>query len=242
MSRVALVTGAAGGLGRAIAGRLAAAGHVVVMADIDGPAVAYAATLAGAQAVALDVADEVGVARGFAELERRFGRLDILVNNAGIMTADVPPLETMPLAIWERTLKVNLSGPFLMCRAAIPLMRRGGWGRIINISSRAARTRSAADDPAYPASKSALIGLSRVLANEVGADGITVNCVAPSTVETAMTQGRDGDYFVRRAADTALGRIGTPEDVAEAVTFLCGEAAGFITGAILDVNGGSFMP
>jgi NAD(P)-dependent dehydrogenase (short-subunit alcohol dehydrogenase family) len=242
MSRIALVTGAAGGLGRAIAGRLAALGHVVVMADIDGPgAERAAAALAGAHAMTLDVADEADVARGYAELDRRFGRLDILVNNAGIMGAGAP-LETMSLAGWERTLKVNLSGPFLMCRGAVPLMRRGGWGRIVNISSRAARTRSAVGDPAYPASKSALIGLSRVLANEAGVDGITVNCVAPATVETAMTQGRDGDYFAHRAAETALGRIGTPEDVAAAVAFLCGEAAGFVTGAVLDVNGGSFMP
>jgi len=243
MSRVALVTGGAGGLGRAIAGRLVAARVVVVIADLDGPGAARAAAaLDGAQALTLDVGDEADVARGYAEVDRRFGRLDILVNNAGIMAAEAPPLEAMPLAVWERTLKVNLSGPFLMCRGAIPLMRRGAWGRIVNISSRAARTRSAAGDPAYPASKNALIGLSRVLANEVGADGITVNCVAPSTVETAMTRGQDVDYFARRAADTALGRLGTPDDVADAVAFLCGEAAGFITGAVLDVNGGSFMP
>ena len=130
-----------------------------------------------------------------------------------------------------------------MCQGAVPLMRRNKWGRIVNMSSRAARTRSATPNPAYPASKAALIGLSRVLANEVGADGITVNCVAPSTIDTAMTRrGAEADYFARQGAATALGRIGTPDEVAAAVLYLCGERAGFVTGMVLDVNGGSFMP
>jgi len=155
------------------------------------------------------------------------------------------PVESLPLAVWDRTFRVNLSGTFLMCQGAVPLMRRGRFGRIVNVSSRAGRTRSAARNPAYPASKAALIGLSRVLANEVGVDGITVNCVAPSTVDTAMTRGGTDapeDYFARQAAATALGRIGTADDVAAAVLYLCGEDAAFVTGLVLDVNGGSFMP
>ena len=241
MTRVALVTGGAGGLGHAIAERLAADGNDVIIADIN-------AAAGRAHSFVVDVADEDAVAALYAEIERRFGRLDILVNNAGIMNVDglVPdPIEATPLTLWECTLRVNFSGAFLMCRGAVPLMQRGRFGRIVNISSRVARTRSFVRNPAYAASKSALIGLSRVLAGEVGRDGITVNCVAPSTVETAMTRagaGEQRDYFAQRAAETALGRIGLPAEVGDAVAFLCSEGAGFITGAVLDVNGGSFMP
>lgn len=253
MNRIALVTGGAAGLGLAIARQLASAGHEVVIADIDTVAGESAAAALRAEgrpvhARRVDVADEAAVAAFYAKFEREFGRLDILINNAGIMDIGAPaarPIESLPLADWERTFQVNLSGPYLMCQGAVPLMRRGRWGRIVNISSRAARTRSATRNPAYPASKAALIGLSRVLANEVGVDGITVNCVAPSTVDTAMTRDGTGaaeDYFAHQAAATSLGRIGTPDDIAAAVLYLCGKGAAFVTGLVLDVNGGSFMP
>ena len=245
MSRVALVTGGGAGLGLAIVHHLAAAGHEVIAADI---VTASGHDTARIHARTLDVADEEAVAAFFAAFDREFGRLDILVNNAGIMSAgddQAETIENLSLATWERTFRVNLSGAYLMCQGAVPLMRRNKWGRIVNIASRAARARNAARNPAYPTSKAALIGLSRVLANEVGNDGITVNCVAPSTVETAMTRGSTEqveDYFARQAAVTALKRIGTPDDVAAAVLYFCGENASFTTGLVLDVNGGSFMP
>jgi 3-oxoacyl-[acyl-carrier protein] reductase len=252
MNKVALITGAAQGLGRAIAERLAADGAHVVIADLDLPAAERAAqelSNAGlaATALALDVADEPSVAQVYAEIERRFGRLDILVNNAGVpglQDGQRVPIEATSLATWERTLRTNLTGTLLMCRGAVPIMKRGGTGRIVNLSSRAARIRSR-NVGAYAASKAALIGLSQVLAGEVGRDGITVNCVAPSTVETPMTQATSGgqdDYFERAADITAVGRLGTTTDVAEAVAYFCSPDAAFVTGTVLDVNGGSFMP
>jgi len=146
--------------------------------------------------------------------------------------------------LWRRTIDVNLTGTFLMCRGAIPLMQRGGWGRIVNISSRVGRTSTGPGNAHYAASKAGLIGLSRVLATELGPDGITVNCVAPSKVVTGMTkQVQDSDrMFEAHVTETAVKRLGTAEDVANAVAFLCSESSSFITGIVVAVTGGSFMP
>ena len=150
----------------------------------------------------------------------------------------------MSLASWEHTIRVNLTGTLLMCRGAVPLMKRGRFGRIVNISSRAARGRTGANIANYAASKSAMIGLSQVLAGEVGRDGITVNCVAPSSVKTAMTAATSAgqpDYFELAAEQTVVGRLAVPDDIAEAVSFLCTPEASFVTGTVIDVNGGSIM-
>ncbi len=197
--------------------------------------------------ICVDVADETSVVNCLAEIDRRFGRLDILVNNAGIIGLDAgqrPLIESMPLPLWQRTLEVNLTGAFLMSRGAIPMMRRGRWGRIVNMSSRTARTRTGPGNAHYAASKAGLIGFSRVLASEVGRDGITVNCIAPSKITTAMTLSIGGskELFERNIAETAVGRLGEPGDVANAVAFLCTEQASFLTGIVVDVTGGSFMP
>ena len=253
MKRLAMITGGAQGLGRAIAQRLAADGIEIVVADLQFDAARrtaedQCASGATATALALDVGDEASIAAAYADIERRFGRLDILVNNAGIpglQNGQRVPVEQTSLATWEHTLRINLTGTLLMCRGAVPLMRRGGFGRIVNMSSRAARARTGRHIGSYAASKAALIGLSQVLAGEVGPDGITVNCVAPSSVKTAMTQatsGGEADYFERAAEQTAVGRLATAEDVAEAVAYLCSGGAGFVTGTVLDVNGGSVMP
>ena len=250
MKRLALITGAAQGLGRAIADRLARDGFELIVSDVQADAIRrtaeeLAAAGATATALPLDVSDEAAVLAAFAEIDARFGRLDALVNNAGVIGTGAPRFEDNALAVWQQTMRVNLNGPFLMCRAAVPLMKRGGYGRIVNMSSRAGRTRTAARNPAYPTSKAALIGLSRVLAGEVGRDGITVNCVAPGSVLTPMTTTAHNDqdgYFERQAAATALGRIALPGDIADAVAFLCSDEASFITGAVIDVNAGLFMP
>jgi 3-oxoacyl-[acyl-carrier protein] reductase len=248
-TRVALITGGAGGLGRSIAERLARDGVALVLADRDCDAARDTArelVEAGAEVVglALDVADEASVAQIYAEIEHRFGKLDILVNNAGISGVRTP-LEEMPLSNWELTLRINLTGAFLMCRGAIPFMKRQEWGRVINVASQAARSRTGVGKANYAASKAGMVGFSRVLADEVGRDGITVNCVCPSrtlTPLTLATAGGDEAYFAQGVVQTAIGRLARPGDTAAAVAFLASEEAGFITGGIIDVTGGAFMP
>lgn len=250
-ARVALVTGGARGLGRAIAERLAANGMSViigdVLADVGGVAAQEIAERYGVDAIALelDIADEPSVRAALGSVDRRFGCLDVLVNNAavlGLVDGERVPLLRLPLSTWQRTLDVNLTGTFLMCREAIPLMQRGRWGRVVNISSRAARAKPIAINGHYAASKAGMLGLSRALAAEVGRDGITVNCVAPSMMATDINAG-DGDaFYARGAADTVLGRLPTIEEMANVVGFLCSDQAGSMTGAIVDVNAGAFMP
>ncbi|MGH8799530.1 MAG: SDR family NAD(P)-dependent oxidoreductase [Casimicrobiaceae bacterium] len=249
--RTALVTGGARGLGRAIAEQLGRDGATVVIGDVDESEMhrtANALVDGGIDAApqTLDVSDERSVRRAFVEIERRFGRLDILINNAGVLglqDGERPLVEDMSLDLWRRTLDVNLTGAFLASRSAIPLMKRGKWGRIVNLSSRAGRMRTGLGNSNYAASKSGLIGFSRVLAGEVGRDGITVNCVAPSRVATAMTLALadSSAFFDRNIEETAVGRLAEPGDVASAVAFLCSDAARFVTGAVIDVNGGSYM-
>jgi 3-oxoacyl-[acyl-carrier protein] reductase len=250
-ARIALVTGGAQGLGRAIAQRLSEAGIRIVLADIDAERLAATATTLATscdvQTVAMDVSDEASVACGFAQVAARHGGVDVLVNSAGIVglvDGRKPLVEELTLETWRRTLDVNLTGVFLTCRAAVPIMKARGYGRIVNISSRAGRTRTGLGHSNYAAAKAGLIGFSRVLAGEVGHFGITVNCVAPSRVATAMTHSlRDSAAaFERNIAETAVGRLATPRDVADAVAYLASDAASFVTGIVIDVNGGSYMP
>lgn len=246
--RVALVTGAVGGLGHAIAERLAKDGCHVVVADIQYDAVRAVAdeiVAAGLSAtpLALDVADEASVANGFAEIAQRFGKLDILVNNAGI-GGPRKSVEAMPFAAWEQVIGVNLTGIFLMCRAAIPLMRGRGWGRMVNMASLVARGQPGLNRSHYTASKMGIIALSRTLADQLGPEGITVNCVAPSRILTPLTiaaGANDPQYFERATALTPLGRLGLPVDIANAVAWLCSDKAAAITGDVIDVNGGTSM-
>lgn len=245
------MTDAADGSGQAIAERLARDGSTVVVTDVrldvaQRIADALNAVDLRATAVALDVTDESSVSAAYSAIEQRFGRLDILVNHASVRGPELGQftrVEDTSLASWEHALNVNLNGTFLMCRGAIPLMRRGGFGRVVNISSRSARGRTVLPDSSYVASKAALLGLSRVLANEVGQAGITVNCIAPSWV-SASGEGADGpgsNYFERSVGESAVGRRAVPADIAGAIAFLCSVGASFITGAVLDVNGGTFM-
>ena len=250
--KVALITGANQGIGYAVAERLAGDGMIVVVNGQRADAVAKAAgslTEAGAVAIGLaaDVSDEHAVSRMFDDIRARFGRIDVVVNNAGMsprIAGRKAKVEDTPFEFWERTLAVNLTGAFLVSRAAIPLMKKRRWGRIINMSSQAGRMNTGFGSAYYSASKAGLIGLSRVLAGELGEYGITVNCVAPGRIKTAMaaTFANADDVDQQYIARTPLRRVGTTDDVVAAVSFLASDAASFITGTVIDITGGFYMP
>ncbi|CEJ12273.1 3-oxoacyl-[acyl-carrier-protein] reductase FabG [bacterium YEK0313] len=246
--RLALVTGAARGIGLGVAERLAGDGLKVVLVDlvdeIHGAARGLAAKGLAVEACVADIAREDAVRALVDDVLARHGRLDVLVNNAGISPKHggrKALVQDTSLEEWQAVLAVNLTGPFLMCRAALPAMRRHGWGRIVNMSSQAGRTRSQIAGSHYAASKAGLIGFSRTLAAEVGADGITVNCIAPGRIETPMAATAGADVNRAYVSQIPVARIGHPGDIASAVSFLASDEAGFITGATLDVNGGHFM-
>jgi 3-oxoacyl-[acyl-carrier protein] reductase len=248
--RVALVTGAARGIGAAIAATLATAGHRVVLADVLDEVEATAASLreAGrdARAIRLDVADEARVAELPALLGDWWDRLGVVVNNAGISPKKedgrARRVREMPVEEWRRVLEVNLTGAFLVSRACIPPMAARRWGRVVMIASQAARTKSRIAGAHYAASKSGLLGLARRLAVELGPEGVTVNSVAPGRIDTPMARGSASAVNDAFLADIPLGRAGSPEEVAAVVAFLCSEAASYLNGATIDVGGGSFMP
>lgn len=250
---VALVTGASSGLGLDIARRLAGDGLTVILTATRLPtservvAGLHQEGLANTAAMAVDVTSEASVQALFEAIATRYGRLDVLVNNAGVaprVNGRKPLVEDTSLDIWTRTIATNLTGTFLVSRAAIPLMKRHGWGRIVNISSRAGRTRSHLASSYYAASKAGMLGFARILAEEVGPFGITVNTVAPTRIATPLSQTVSDPGKVDREfiAETPVGRLGVPADVSAAVAYLASREAGFITGAIIDVTGGQFMP
>ena len=244
-ARIALVTGAAHGIGFAIAQTLAHnEGWRVVLIDASEEVHAAARRIPQSDAFQLDISDEAAVDAVIGQVVSRHGGPDVLVNNAGISgRRGVKETLVADLATedWDRVMAVNLTGSFMMCKACVPLMQKRKWGRIINMSSQSARTRSDAMNAHYATSKAALIGFSRSLALEVAGDGITVNCVAPGRVHTPMTalsgDPADRSYIAR----AAVGRVGEPADIAAAVAFLASDGAGFITGTTLDVNGGASM-
>ncbi len=244
--KVALVTGAGQGLGEATARRLAAAGATVAVADLDGglaEAVAGAIQAAGQRALAVkaDVTDRAAVLAMVEDVGRRAGSPDILVNNAG----GFPKVKTL-LEIeedeWDAILALNLKSAYLCSRAVLPGMMARGWGRIINLSSPAARSLTNFSATHYAAAKAGILGFTRHLAYEVGCNGITVNAVAPGTTLTArVRRARTPEDQARIASLVPLGRLGRPEDTAGAVAFLASDEAEYITGATLDVNGGKVM-
>jgi 3-oxoacyl-[acyl-carrier protein] reductase len=241
--RIALVTGASQGIGRACALELAKAGATVALAarneaklaDVAGEIRAAGGT---AEAFALDVANGESIGAGAKAILERFGKVEILVNNAGI-TRDMLVLR-MKRHDWDDVLGTNLTGAFLLTQALLSPMLRNRWGRIINISSVVGRT-GQAGQVNYAASKAGLIGMTRSLAREVASRGITVNAVAPGYIETAMTAVLDEKQRALMMAQIPLDRPGTDTDIANAVVFLASDGASYITGHVLDVNGGMFM-
>ncbi|MGH9639772.1 MAG: 3-oxoacyl-[acyl-carrier-protein] reductase [Bryobacteraceae bacterium] len=241
--RTALITGASRGIGKACALALAAAGHRVAVAGrsrekLEEAAAAIRSSGGEAYVAEIDISVAESVANGIAKIAKEFGRVDILVNNAGI-TKDGLAVRMKP-ADWHLVLETNLSGPFLAIQHVLHPMMRERWGRIINMSSIVGEIGNAGQAN-YAASKAGLLGLTKALAHELGSRNITVNAVAPGFVETDMTQGLSAELKQAMIERTPLKRIGTAEDVAAAVRFLASEEAGFITGHVLDVNGGMYM-
>jgi NAD(P)-dependent dehydrogenase (short-subunit alcohol dehydrogenase family) len=244
--RVALVTGAAHGIGQSIADTLAANGARVIYTDIDAAgAEAAAARTHLAQALEMNVCDEGQIASVMTHVAREYGRLDILVNNAGVNTFHHRvPIDQFPREEWERILQVDLTGLYLVSKAAAGMMRSQRWGRIINISSIAGLVPLRLQC-AFIAAKAGVVNLSRAMALELGADGITVNAVAPGSILTEGTKKlfyAEGGIFRQAVqqmlAHVPLGRPGTTEEVAHAVLFLAAPEASYVNGAVLTVDGG----
>jgi NAD(P)-dependent dehydrogenase (short-subunit alcohol dehydrogenase family) len=238
--KVAIVTGGAQGIGRAIAEGLAALGARIVIVDLNG-AEAAAAAFPGGLGITADVGDEQAVAAVAEEVVRECGSIDILVNNAGLYASlEMRPFEQIPLDEWRKVMDVNVASMFLMCRAVVPVMRAGGGGKIVNISS-GTPFRGVPFLLHYVTSKGAIVAFTRALAKEVGKDNVLVNCVAPGFTLSAgveahpevMEKLRDVSVSAR-----TLQRDQTPSDVVGAVAFLVGDGSDFITGQTIVIDGG----
>lgn len=243
-SRVAIVTGAAKGIGRAIALALTKKGVIPVIVDIDA---------AGAQMVVeeiaqmgittvsykVDVSNVVQITQMVDDVAKKFGHVDILVNNAGILSK--VSIEELDEAEWDRVMNINVKSAMFASQQVLKQMIKQGWGRIINISSLAGRMGGFSTGCAYSTSKAAMIGMTMCIARNVAKYNITVNAVAPGTTESDLVKSFTPEELKKLEESIPVGRLGKPENIAETVVFLASNAAGFITGAIVDVNGGMFM-
>lgn len=247
MSRVAVVTGGASGIGLGVADEFASNGYHVAVLDRNGPAADAAADelrTRGAKAIAveIDVADRASVDRAFAQIRSDLGPVEILVTSAGIESFDA--VLDITAEKWDRIIAVNLTGTFTCVQAALPDMLAAGWGRIVTISSSSAQS-GAPNMAHYTASKGGVIALTKALAVELARSGITVNTIPPSLVDTPMARQAeiDGDF---PGVDVVgpmvpLGRAGTPADIAAACSFLCSDGGSYITGQVIGVNGGMYI-
>ena len=241
--RVALVTGASQGIGRACALALASAGAQVALAarnteKLTAVQAEIVAAGGAASVFALDIASEESIQACAKAVLAQYGKVEILVNNAGI-TRDGLMLR-MKRADWDAVLSTNLTGAFLLTQALLPAMLKARWGRIVNLTSVVGET-GQAGQANYAASKAGLIGLTKSMARELASRSITVNAVAPGYIETPMTEVLNEQQRAAMLTQVPLGRAGSPEEIAQAVAFLASEQAGYITGHVLDVNGGMYM-
>jgi len=242
-NRVAFVTGASRGIGRAIALRLSRSGHDIVVASPElenNEAVAAEIRSAGGKAMTLDfnLTSLDSIKQGVAQAIKEMGKIDVLVNNAGI-TKDTFAVRMKP-EDWNLVLQINLSGAFFTTQQVLSGMMKQRWGRIINIASVVGQSGNP-EQANYVASKAGIIGLTKSLAQEVGSRNITVNAVAPGFIETDMTAKLPAEVRERMLAGVPLKRPGLPDDVASAVNFLASDEASYITGHVVNVNGGMYM-
>lgn len=247
MDRVAVVTGAASGMGLAIARRLAAQGNRVGLLDLQGDAALEAARElrengSAAIAVAVDVTDRAAVDAALATVRAQLGPVGIMVTAAGVDAFD--SFTSMSVEAWERVLAINLTGTFHCLQAAVPDMLEARWGRMVTISSSSAQTGSP-HMAHYVASKAGVIGLTKALALELAPHGITVNTIPPGMIDTPMLRraeaAGDLEKIEQIAAQVPLGRVGTPEEIAATCAFLASDGAAFITGQVIGVNGGMVL-
>ena len=244
--RVALITGAAQGIGAETARLFAAQGTSVALVDIDQTgadtvAAAIGKTGGRAAAIAADITEAAAVERAITATVQQFGGLDIIINCAGGY-GRLATVEDMPIDEWDRTVSLNLRSVFLICKMAIPHLKKSKAGRIINVASISGRTVHAASSPAYGAAKAGVIQLTRFLAFQLGPDNITANAIAPITTLTSRVAALRSEADIERiAAQVPLRRLAVPDDHAQAMLFLASDAAAYINGVVLDVNGGRVM-
>jgi NAD(P)-dependent dehydrogenase (short-subunit alcohol dehydrogenase family) len=237
--RIALVTGAASGIGQAVAVGLAQRGATVVatdIADLTETTERIARSGATALPATLDISDPSSIARARAQVTDAYGHLDILVNNAAIF--EDATWDRLDLELWQHVMNVNLNGPMLMCKAFLPLMQGRGWGRVINLSSATVAIASPVSI-AYRTSKMGIVGFTRALSATLGDDGITVNAVLPSLTRTPMTDGLPEPIVTGSLSRQVIHRMAEPDDVAGGVLMLAGDEAGWITGQTIMANGGN---
>ncbi|MED1824897.1 SDR family NAD(P)-dependent oxidoreductase [Brevibacillus agri] len=249
INTVSWVTGAAGGIGKATCSMIAASGGHLVVSDADEDKLMQLCDewkIHGTEIlpIVLDVTNQEQVRLTGEKIEKNFGRLDVLINGAGISPKGPNGrvlVDEMDPEVWRRVLDINLNGSFYCSQIAIRLMKKQRRGHIVNIASSAGRTYSAITGAHYAASKAALIALTRQTAGEVGPEGIYVNAVAPGRIDTPMIWDVPVEVNHQAVENTPLRRLGTPDEVASVILFLLSSQSSFITGAVIDVNGGRFM-